>query len=463
MKLNTLAAAVLVAGFASSQAMAASTDVALHGMVKSGTNWVMNDGMRKGSHGGLGINETGHFYALGNEAVSKLAISPVATWTADDGVYARAELNFQHENYDFDNWDADANAGGGYVKGMLFIGGFEFNPSTEFWAGKTKDIDALFTSNYDTGYMEDNGVGGGFQNMDLGFAKWDMNILSYDNGYRDANPPRSQDKNYVNKTGGSAANIYSTWLKNIGGIGLDVNFRYITQPSQNEWRVVQYEGKDYNMKANNGYTATVVYNTPGFLWGLDGWSKIVAQYGKGTGAGSKAGDNYYGDYAKKSEMFRLAIDGGINFTKDFQMLAFAFYEHDHAFTHYNWTSTVADLTQRDRDFWTLMVSPVYQFTSHFSLHTQLAYEHANYSGNSWDKDKKGNHDFFKVTVAPTISLGQGFWGAPQIMAFVTYGKWDKSSALAGLVKGGENYTASTDSKNPNTSAWLFGVQGEAYF
>lgn len=141
MKLNTLAAAVLVAGFASSQAMAASTDVALHGMVKSGTNWVMNDGFRKGSHGGLGINETGHFYALGNEAVSKLAISPVATWTADDGVYARAELNFQHENYDGDNWDANKNAGGGYVKGMLFIGGFEFNPSTEFWAGKTKDID----------------------------------------------------------------------------------------------------------------------------------------------------------------------------------------------------------------------------------------------------------------------------------------------------------------------------------
>lgn len=110
-----------------------------------------------------------------------------------------------------------------------------------------------------------------------------------------------------------------------------------------------------------------------------------------------------------------------------------------------------------------MVSPVYQFTSHFSLHTQLAYEHANYSGKGWKDVKKGNHDFFKVTVAPTISLGQGFWGAPQIMAFVTYGKWDKSSALAGLVKGSENYTASTDSKNPNTSAWLFGVQGEAYF
>lgn len=459
MKLNTLAAAVLVAGFASSQAMAASTDVALHGMVKSGTNWVMNDGMRKGSHGGLGINETGHFYALGNEAVSKLAISPVATWTADDGVYARAELNFQHENYDGDNWDANKNAGGGYVKGMLFIGGFEFNPSTEFWAGKTKDIDAFFTSNYDTGYMEDNGVGGGFQNMDLGFAKLDMNIMTFDN---DNGPARSSNPHYDHKTGGSGANIYSTWLKNIGGIGLDVNFRYVTAPSRDDSKVEVIDGHAYDKKATNGYTASVIYNTPGFLWGLDGWSKIIVQYGKGTGANSKASTAWYGDLAKESEMFRLAVDGGINFTKDFQMLAFAFYEHNHAFTNYDFTLTDG-LYQKDRDFLTFMVSPVYQFTSHFSLHTQLAYEHANYSGKGWSDVKKGNHDFFKVTVAPTISLGQGFWGAPQIMAFVTYGKWDKSSALAGLVKGGENYTASTDSKNPNTSAWLFGVQGEAYF
>lgn len=458
MKLNTLAAAVLLAGFASSQAMAASTDVALHGMVKSGTNWVMNDGMRKGSHGGLGINETGHFYALGNEAVSKLAISPVATWTADDGVYARAELNFQHENYDGDNWDANKNAGGGYVKGMLFIGGFEFNPSTEFWAGKTKDIDAFFTSNYDTGYMEDNGVGGGFQNMDLGFAKWDMNIMTFDN---DNGPARTYDDRYTQKTGGTGANIYSTWLKNIGGIGLDVNFRYITSPAHGGTDGKKTWGANEE-KANNGYTASVIYNTPGFLWGLDGWSKIIVQYGKGTGANSKASTAWYGDLAKDSEMFRLAVDGGINFTKDFQMLAFAFYEHNHAFTNYDFNLTDG-LFNKDRDFLTFMVSPVYQFTSHFSLHTQLAYEHANYSGKGWKDVKKGNHDFFKVTVAPTISLGQGFWGAPQIMAFVTYGKWDKSSALAGLVKGGENYTASTDSKNPNTSAWLFGVQGEAYF
>lgn len=448
MKLKSLAVAVLAAGFASQAAMADDVQAVLHGMVKSGTNWVTNDGFREGTHGGLGINESGHFYALGNEAVSKLAISPTVTWKQDDGVYARAELNFQHENYNGDNWDANSNAGGGYVKGALFIGGFDWNPSTEFWAGKTKDIDAFFTSNYDTGYMEDNGVGGGFQNMKLPFGKWDLNVMTFSN---DRTP-----KTYKSKTGGTGTNIFSTWLKGIAGTGLDFHFRYVHSPFRGDY----YDEQD---RAKNGFTASAIYNTPGFLWGLDGWSKIIVQYGKGAGADSKASTAFYGGLAQDSELFRFAIDGGINFSKDFQMLVFGMYEHDHAFTHYDFSRT-NNAFNKDRDFYTFMVSPVYQFTRHFSLHTQFAYEHANYSGSGWSKPKHGNHDFFKATIAPTISLGSGFWGFPQIMAFVTYGKWDKASAQAGLVKGGDVYTNSTDTKNnPATSAWLVGVQGEAYF
>ena len=476
MKLKSLAVAVLAAGFASQAAMADDVQAVLHGMVKSGTNWITNDGFREGTHGGLGINESGHFYALGNEAVSKLAISPTVTWKQDDGVYARAELNFQHENYNGDNWDANSNAGGGYVKGALFIGGFEWNPSTEFWAGKTKDIDAFFTSNYDTGYMEDNGVGGGFQNMKLPFAKWDLNVMTFSN---DKNPTAYYYK--AGKTGGTGTNIFSTWLKGIGGTGLDFHFRYVHSPfrsgtndyydlvhldEENGWRLKQ-QTEHYDSdkdRAKNGYTASMIYNTPGFLWALDGWSKIIVQYGKGAGADSKASTAFYGGLAQDAEMFRFAIDGGINFSKDFQMLVFGMYEHDHAFTHYDWTrgNTKDDIFHRNRDFYTFMVSPVYQFTRHFSLHTQLAYEHANYSGSGWNKTKKGNHDFFKATIAPTISLGSGFWGFPQIMAFVSYGKWDKHSAQAGLVKGGDIYTRATGG-DVNTSAWIVGVQGEAYF
>lgn len=473
MKLKSLAVAVLAAGFASQAAMADDVQAVLHGTVKSGTNWVTNDGFREGTHGGLGINETGHFYALGNEAVSKLAISPTVTWKQDDGVYARAELNFQHENYSGDNWDANRNAGGGYVKGALFIGGFDWNPSTEFWAGKTKDIDAFFTSNYDTGYMEDNGVGGGFQNMKLPFGKWDLNVMTFRKDPDGVNV-------YKDKTGGVGTNVFSTWLKGIGGTGLDFHFRYVDAPLRSgSPTFTAADGSVEDLKAKNGYTASLIYNTPGFLWALDGWSKIVVQYGKGAGADSKASNAYYGNLAQDSEMFRFAIDGGINFSKDFQMLVFAMYEHDHAFIpRDDWSASKFAVSEngifnKDRDFFTFMVSPVYQFTRHFSLHTQLAYEHANYSGSGWSDPVKGNHDFFKATIAPTISLGSGFWGFPQIMAFVSYGKWDKASAKPWvgadgkshtLVKGGSVYTNSSDtSNNPTTNAWIIGVQGEAYF
>lgn len=475
MKLKSLAVAVLAAGFASQAAMADDVQAVLHGMVKSGTNWITNDGFREGGHGALGINETGHFYALGNEAVSKLAISPTVTWKQDDGVYARAELNFQHEDYNGDNWKADQNAGGGFVKGALFIGGFDWNPSTEFWAGKTKDIDAFFTSNYDTGYMEDNGVGGGFQNMKLPFGKWDLNIMTFS----DDNKPTS-DTLKKGKTGGRGTNIFSTWLKGIGGTGLDFNFRWVDSPVRSYDPYInpdpekaddhgpiftRADGSSENLRARNGYTASLIYNTPGFLWALDGWSKIVLQYGKGAGADSKASTAYYGGLAQDSEMFRFAIDGGINFSKDFQMLVFGMYEHDHAFTHYNWTlgNDKDGIFNRDRDFYTLMVSPVYQFTRHFSLHTQFAYEHANYSGSGWADAKHGDHDFFKATIAPTISLGSGFWGFPQIMAFVTYGKWDKRSAEAGLISGNDKIITRATGGDYNTNAWIVGVQGEAYF
>ncbi|MGN1054888.1 MAG: hypothetical protein ACI4P1_06380, partial [Erysipelotrichaceae bacterium] len=101
MKLKSLAVALIFAGAASQSAFAAETNVALHGMVKSGTNWVANDGLRRGAHGGLGINSAtaageGFFHSLGNEAVHKIQINPSVTYTADDGVYARAEIIFSH-------------------------------------------------------------------------------------------------------------------------------------------------------------------------------------------------------------------------------------------------------------------------------------------------------------------------------------------------------------------------------
>lgn len=460
MKLNTLAAAVLVAGFASSQAMAASTDVAVHGMIKSGTNWVTNDGFRRGTHGGIGINEQGYFHAFGNEAVHKIQINPTINYTADDGVYARGEIIFSHENYDNDDWNADQSNGGGMRRGVVYIGGFDFNPSTEFWAGKTKDAaGSVFTGGYDTGYIEDYGVGGGFQNMDLGFAKWDVNIINFDDfSWNGGKPKVDASKTY--KTGAPTATAITTWLHGIGGTGLDFYFRTVKADKDAGIR----EDGHYQIpdNATDGFQTAVIYNTPGYLWFADGFSKIIVQYGKGTGAATKIAGAAYG-VNKDQEFTRVAIDGCVNFTKDFSMLNMLFFQHDYRING-------ADTS---RDFFTASVRPVYQVTPHFSLQFELAYEHANYSGKGYqDADgnytaKHGNHNLFKVTFAPTIQLNPGIWGSPSISPFITYGKWSQKAVDAGLLSGdGRNagYTNSTDvSKHANKSVTLFGVQAQAYF
>lgn len=54
-------------------AIAAETTVAVHGMIKSGTNWAADDGMRRGGHNKIGINEDGYVHAFGNEATHEIS------------------------------------------------------------------------------------------------------------------------------------------------------------------------------------------------------------------------------------------------------------------------------------------------------------------------------------------------------------------------------------------------------
>ncbi|MGN1281095.1 MAG: carbohydrate porin [Succinivibrio sp.] len=476
MKINSLAAAVILAGLTSTSAFAASTDVALHGMIKSGTNWVTNDGFRRGAHGGIGINEQGYFHAFGNEAVHKVQINPTVNYTADDGVYARGEIIFSHENYDNEDWNADQSNGGGFRRAVVYLGGFDFNPSTEFWGGKTKDAaGSIFTGGYDTGYIEDYGVGGGFQNMDIGIAKWDFNIISFDDFYGKPTTTKiskqiaqgNYDKNgtvYEGtfKTGAPTATAITTWLHGIAGTGLDYYFRIVKADKDAGMRNDGHY--QISEKATDGFQTAVIYNTPGYLGFADGFAKVIVQYGKGTGAAAKIASAAYG-INKDQEFTRFAIDGCINFTENLSMLNMLFLQHDHRING----------AQTSRDFYTASVRPVYQVSPHFSLQFELAYEHASYTGKGYLNDnpytgykaKHGKHDAFKVTFAPTLQLNPGIWGSPSITPFITYGKWSQKAVDAGLVSGDgakAGYTNSSDvAHNANKAVVLVGVQAQAYF
>ena len=63
-----------------------------------------------------------------------------------------------------------------------------------------------------------------------------------------------------------------------------------------------------------------------------------------------------------------------------------------------------------------------------------------------------------LTIAPTLTVGRGFWSRPELRAFVTFGKWNDAALAA--VNASNNAGAVFGS---STSGMSFGLQVETWF
>ncbi len=93
------------------------------------------------------------------------------------------------------------------------------------------------------------------------------------------------------------------------------------------------------------------------------------------------------------------------------------------------------------------VRPVIQFSRHFSLAIE--------PGVDWVKDSDAGSSgaLFKVSIAPQVALGPGFFNRPVLRVFFTYASWP--TAFRGLV-GGQDYMN-------QTAGMTFGAQVEAWW
>jgi maltoporin len=94
--------------------------------------------------------------------------------------------------------------------------------------------------------------------------------------------------------------------------------------------------------------------------------------------------------------------------------------------------------------------PAYQFTEHFKLAGDLFYQSINY-----DASGVADANLMKVTVAPTLVLGSGYYARPELRFFVTYGSWNQGAADSGTIANG-----AFGSTKSGTS---FGTQLEIWF
>ena len=103
--------------------------------------------------------------------------------------------------------------------------------------------------------------------------------------------------------------------------------------------------------------------------------------------------------------------------------------------------------------WTsLGVRPVYAVNDNFKLQFELGTDRVTSpTGGAAQR-------LTKLTFAPTLTAGKGYWSRPELRAFVTYGKWN-DAATAAVNKANESGPV----YGKATSGTSFGLQVETWF
>jgi maltoporin len=108
----------------------------------------------------------------------------------------------------------------------------------------------------------------------------------------------------------------------------------------------------------------------------------------------------------------------------------------------------------------LVVRPVYHFSENYSLAFEAGTTSVKPSGS-------GTQRLSKLTIAPQLSMGKGFWARPALRAYYTYAKWNQAAQTAapvanpgGVVNGKKGNEVAYANK---TSGSTFGVQMEAWW
>lgn len=126
----------------------------------------------------------------------------------------------------------------------------------------------------------------------------------------------------------------------------------------------------------------------------------------------------------------------------------------------NLYGSLVGLVQRDKcragtRIWaTIGVRPVYSVTEHFKLQLDLGHDRIRPAAGG------PAQQLTKITFAPTLSAGRGFWTRPELRSFVTYAKWNSAAQQAAAAG---DTLSSTGVFGGNTHGASVGLQVEAWF
>lgn len=196
--------------------------------------------------------------------------------------------------------------------------------------------------------------------------------------------------------------------------------------------------------SHSGWQATVLHKQDK-VWGGANTFGIQYGVGPGTGAGGQCCDRMgtTGSIRNGSDVTRLRIFNSlwIQPTPEWSAEMIAIVQRDKS-----------DATGGSSTWTTLGVRPVYAVNDNFKLQFEVGTDRVTSpTGGAAQR-------LTKLTFAPTLTAGKGYWSRPELRAFVTYGKWN-DAATAAVNKANESGPVYGNA----TSGTSFGLQVETWF
>lgn len=418
MKLSKLTLACLIAttGVTSLPAFAEkSQGFEFHGYFRAGALFSENDDLKRAKYpaskerlGRLGVESDNHFELalqknFENDAGQKIRIKTRVA--ADNGAYETNQLGA--------NADA-ANSQIGMAETFVEFEGI--SETGVVWGGKRfygKDNYIFMTDFF---YTDMSGTGVGIEGVELGGNKWDFAYIASDD---------SGDTSFWGNDNNNIMHSLHAGV-NFGSVELHAMAKYLPDNLVTIW------GTE-SAYAKTGYEMTAIAHSDS-VFGLSdkGFTKYIAQAGKGLGSGNLLGGTLttYNTYKPGSDYQSWltteqaagcltsclkAVDEDNTSVRAMAWGGYFFENGVNVFhslqTQYN------DFDDGSSDGWvSAMVRPTFPISDNFFVATEAGYMFNYEDRNGESKD---SYDY-KLTVAPTMVVHSGFGPSPEIRFLMSY-------------------------------------------
>ncbi|MGR5167813.1 carbohydrate porin [Vibrio astriarenae] len=312
----------------------------------------------------VNIGSTGRSVGrLGNEANGG-EVQLAKLFEQDNG--AKWNVVFMVDHWSNSEWGSD----GGVNLKKMYAGVTNFvesQPDLYVWGGRDFHQRPQQGLN-DYFWMEHDGQGAGFNNLNLGGVQLDMAFVGQVAGTDGGSSFGDDTGNYAitSKLHGIDAGI--------GNLDLYANYGFSsdeTDADENPWNI-------------------------GATLGLGSSNKLTARYGDGA-------DNKVFNYVGDQQITFVSLEGGYGASDNFII--------DYLASYYNASGDDAD----ERNEYSFITRPQYQWNEVHSTWLEAGYTLVDY-------DDRGDADGWKVTLSQNISMGGLPWSRPMVRLYATVGE-----------------------------------------